>query len=168
MNKKTLSYNDYYGSIECEVDEGILHGKILHVRDLITYESDSLPGLKKEFEAAVDDYLETCKALGRNPDKPYSGTFNVRIGLDLHRDLAVYSANREKSLNLVVTEAIRAKLNPKVDELHVNHDHNVHHEHEIKVTEVSSSSSISNFDLTTMENEWQISPPTKKSFQKQH
>jgi len=125
MNNKTFNYNGYYGSIDFDLDERILHGKILHIRDLVTYEAESVEELEKEFIAAVDDYLETCAELGKDPDKPYTGSFNVRIECELHRQLAILAANQGKKLNQVVLEAVRAKLNPKVDEVHVNHDHNV-------------------------------------------
>ena len=166
MTKKTYSYKGYYGSVENDLEGLVLHGRILHVSDLITYESDSLSGLKKEFEAAVDDYLETCVSLGKHPDKPYTGSFNIRTTPDLHREAAVYAANNGKTLNLVVNEAIRAKLNPKVDELRVNHDHNVHHDHNIKLDVTSSSTS--DFDLKTSEDLWQLVTKPKEASQKQH
>jgi len=156
MSDKTLKYKDYYGSIECDLEEGIIHGKVLHVRDLVTYEADSIPNLKKEFEFAVDDYLETCKSLGKEPNKPYSGSFNVRIGPEWHRKLAIYAANQEKNLNKVVLEAIRAKLNPKVDHVHINHDHNhnIHHEHVVKLESSMSNTSEFNYESIQTETIW--------------
>jgi len=125
MTDNTIKYNGYCGSIVIDLDDGIMHGKILHIRDLVTFEAESVDKLKEEFKAAVDDYLETCAELGKDPDKPYTGSFNVRIGPEFHRELAILAANQGKKLNQVVLEAVRAKLNPKVDEVHVNHDHEV-------------------------------------------
>lgn len=125
MTDKTIKYNGYCGSIVVDLEGGIMHGKILHIRDLVTFEAESVDKLKGEFKAAVDDYLDTCTELNKDPGKPYTGSFNVRIGPELHRGLAILAANQGKKLNQVVLEAVRAKLNPKVDEVHVNHDHEV-------------------------------------------
>ena len=56
---KMLKYKGYFGSVETSLDDMVLHGKIECIADVITYEADSLPGLKEAFEEAVDDYLET-------------------------------------------------------------------------------------------------------------
>jgi predicted HicB family RNase H-like nuclease len=50
-------------------------------------------GLRREFRTSVDDYLEFCSELGREPERPYSGRFVVRIDPDLHRD-AAWTAHR--------------------------------------------------------------------------
>ena len=55
------------------------------INDLIMFEGTSVKELKKAFHEAVDDYLETCKEMGRAPHK---GSFNVRIPSDLHRKAA--------------------------------------------------------------------------------
>jgi len=168
MTDKTLKYKNYFGSIECDLEEGVLHGKILHVRDLITYESETLQGLQGEFTAAVDDYVETCSILGKTPDKPYTGSFNTRIGPDLHYAAAVYAANNGKSLNQVMLEAVRAKLNPKVDEVHVNHDHNIHHEHIVKLEDAAGISAVNKLDFDISEEQWPFSENLKTSFQEHH
>ncbi|XTD39774.1 type II toxin-antitoxin system HicB family antitoxin [Citrobacter murliniae] len=75
-----LKYKGYFGSVEFSLEDRVLHGKIQCVNDLVTYEAENLDGLQLAFEEAVDDYLDTCKALNKEPEKPMSGTFNVRIG----------------------------------------------------------------------------------------
>lgn len=60
-----LKYKDYEGTAELDMTRGVCRGKILFIADLVTYESESPAGLQKEFESAVDDYLETCVALGK-------------------------------------------------------------------------------------------------------
>ena len=54
-------------------DDGTLFGKVAYIRDLITYEADTLPKLVKEFHQSVDAYLEDCEELGKVPDTPYQG-----------------------------------------------------------------------------------------------
>lgn len=66
----TLKHKDYEGTAELDAARGVYRGRVLFINDLVTYESSSLPDLQKEFELAVDDYLETCARLGREPRTP--------------------------------------------------------------------------------------------------
>lgn len=79
-----LIYKDYEGTAELEVARGFCRGKISFIDDLVTYESTSIAKLQKEFEAAVDDYLKTCAALGKEPQRPIRTNEKVR----LHREEA--------------------------------------------------------------------------------
>ena len=74
-----LKYKDYLGSVEFDGARMTLRGKLLFITDLVTFETVSVPEIQKEFEAAVDDYLQTCAALGREPHKTFSDIFNVCI-----------------------------------------------------------------------------------------
>ncbi|MBW9464282.1 MULTISPECIES: type II toxin-antitoxin system HicB family antitoxin [Kluyvera] len=105
-----LKYKGYFGSVEFSLEDGVLHGKVQCVNDLVTYEAESLDGLKGAFEEAVDDYLDTCKILNKDPEKPMSGTFNVRIGSDLHKKAYLAACADGKSLNDYVKTAIEEKV----------------------------------------------------------
>ena len=65
-----LKYKDYEGTTEIDMDRQVCWGKILFISDLVTYQADSPKQLQYEFEAAVDDYIETCEEFGRPPQKP--------------------------------------------------------------------------------------------------
>jgi predicted HicB family RNase H-like nuclease len=103
-----LEYKGYYGTIEPQVEHGTLYGKIGFIRDLVTFEAATLPTLEKEFKKSVDEYLKDCKALGKAPDKPFKGSFNVRVSPELHRQAAL--AVHGKNLNAFVAEAIKEKI----------------------------------------------------------
>ena len=105
--KNTLSYMGYFGSVEFSDEDDVFHGRIIGINDHITYEGNCVKSLRKDFISAVDEYIETCAELGKEPEKAYKGSFNVRIEPALHRQLAVYSLSRGKSLNSAVEEAIR-------------------------------------------------------------
>lgn len=105
--KNTIYYKGYYGSVEFSSEDDVFFGKIIGINDHITYEGDSVKALHHDFEEAVDEYLETCSQLGKEPEKAYKGTFNVRITPLLHRQLAVFSSIHGKTLNAVIEEAIR-------------------------------------------------------------
>ncbi|MBB2426249.1 MULTISPECIES: type II toxin-antitoxin system HicB family antitoxin [Escherichia] len=108
-----LSYKGYFGSIEVSLEDNILHGKIQCVNDVVTYEAETLDGLRAAFEEAVTDYLDTCKQLGKSPDKPMSGTFNIRIGRDLHKKAFLAAMADKTTLNDYVRKAIEEKIADK-------------------------------------------------------
>ncbi|MEI8326181.1 MAG: toxin-antitoxin system HicB family antitoxin, partial [Betaproteobacteria bacterium] len=80
-----LTHKGFTGSCEVSLEDGCLVGRVLFIDDIVTYEGETVPDLKANFEAAVDRYLAYCKRTGKAANKPYSGTFNVRVGADLHR-----------------------------------------------------------------------------------
>jgi predicted HicB family RNase H-like nuclease len=43
---------------------------------------------------------------GRAPEQPFSGSFNVRAGTDLHRHAVLLAKERGTTLNRVVSEAL--------------------------------------------------------------
>ncbi|MCF7747362.1 toxin-antitoxin system HicB family antitoxin [Sulfitobacter sp. M39] len=96
---KTMNYKGYLGSIEVDTKENILYGKLLHIRDLVNYESESAAGLEVEFQTAVDEYLEDSKNNGIEADKPFKGSFNVRVSPELHRELAASAKKADTTLN---------------------------------------------------------------------
>lgn len=94
----TLTYKDYIGSVSFAAEDEIFYGKIEHINDLITFESDNAHGLKKAFEEAVDDYVAFCEAKGLTPNKPFKGSFNVRVNPSLHK--LAYQKAMEKGITL--------------------------------------------------------------------
>ena len=105
--KNTMSYKGYYGSVEFSDDDSVFFGRIIGINDRITYEGDNVIDLRTDFKNAVDEYLETCSELKKEPEKTYKGTFNVRITPSLHRKLAIYSISCGKTMNAAVEEAIK-------------------------------------------------------------
>ena len=105
-----MEYRDYIGSVNYSGEDDVFHGKLEGIRDLVTYEGTDVAGLKQSFREAVDDYLETCKAQAKTPDTAYRGTFNVRVGPELHKRAAVFAAEHRKKLNAIVSEALEEYL----------------------------------------------------------
>ena len=66
---KTLTYKSFTGSAEIDVEAGICFGRVLFINDLISYQSDTPRDLQSEFETAVEDYLETCDAISKEPEQ---------------------------------------------------------------------------------------------------
>lgn len=110
-----LQYKDYYASVHFSSEDEVFFGKILGINDLVNFEGASVKELKKAFHEAVDDYLETCEQVGKEPNKTYKGTFNVRIPTYLHKEAAVFAAINNVSLNDFIKTAINYALIHKQD-----------------------------------------------------
>ncbi len=106
----TLEYKGYVGTIEYSEPDEVFHGRVLGIRSLLSYEGETPKELKEDFRDMIEDYLLTCKEEGTPIEVPYKGTFNVRLGQDLHREAAIYAINHDQTLNRFVADAIREKL----------------------------------------------------------
>ncbi|MGS2718272.1 type II toxin-antitoxin system HicB family antitoxin [Eionea flava] len=103
-----IKYKGYLGTVEYSQEDQCLYGKVAYIRDLVNYEAESATGLEAAFQEAVDSYLDECEKLGKAPNIPFKGSFNVRTGPDLHRAAVVHA--KEQSLNAFVCEAIKEKI----------------------------------------------------------
>lgn len=105
-----FQYKEYIGSISYDLEEEVLYGQIEFINDLVTYEGETIKELHENFLNAIKDYIETCETVGKEPNRPYSGTFNIRIGPELHRKLAVKAKLEDVSINEEVKSSIEARL----------------------------------------------------------
>jgi predicted HicB family RNase H-like nuclease len=105
-----MNYRDYLGSVEFDEDERIFHGKLEFIRALVSYEAGDAEALIQAFHDAVDDYLAQCKEQGVPAERPLKGSFNVRVGPDLHRRAVIAAAHAGVSLNAFTTRALEAAL----------------------------------------------------------
>lgn len=108
--KNVLEHKGYTGSVEFSNTDETFFGKIVGIRDLVTFEADSVVKLKKAFKEAVEDYITTCKELGKDPDKEYKGSFNVRLKPKIHRLAAIKSATLKMSLNQFVEKVLEKEI----------------------------------------------------------
>ena len=105
MKKNILEYKGYHTVIEFDAETFLLHGKIEGIKDFVNFESQDPRKVEQEFRTAVDDYLEFCRVMGKEPDKEYKGTFNIRIQPELHKQLALLASRNGESLNAIVEKA---------------------------------------------------------------
>jgi len=111
-----MEYKGYLGSVEYDAQAKIFHGDIINTRDVITFQGTTVKEIEKAFKDSIDDYVAWCKEDGIEPEKPYSGKFNVRLPPELHRHIAVLAKKRKLSLNSFVEKAI----NDEITLLHEN------------------------------------------------
>ena len=103
----TIEYKGYLGRVEFSEEDGLFYGKVMGIRSLISYEGETAKELLEDFHGAVDDYLETCVAEGKQPEVAYKGSFNVRISPELHKRLVVYATAHQMSLNSYIEETLK-------------------------------------------------------------
>lgn len=103
-----MEYKGYMGRVVYDDEAGLFCGEVIHTRDVITFEGESVPELRQAFRDSVDDYLAFCAERGEAPDKPYSGQFVTRITPELHRQASTAAALAGQSLNAWVAEILAA------------------------------------------------------------
>jgi len=101
-----MTYKGYTGVVEFDDDARIFHGEVFGLKDIITFQGESVTELEKAMAESIDFYLEWCAERGKNPDKPFSGKFLVRTDPEVHSKAVVAATRMGLSLNKYVEKAI--------------------------------------------------------------
>jgi predicted HicB family RNase H-like nuclease len=108
---KAMSYKGYSARVEFDADDEVFAGRIAGIGDVVGFHAKSVPDLIEAFHEAVDDYIDTCARVGKDPQKPYSGNMMLRVGPEVHSKAALAAELSGKSLNQwseeVLAEAAR-------------------------------------------------------------
>lgn len=105
-----MNYKGYLGNVEYDDENRVFTGNVINTRTVITFHGKSVDELEEEFKASVDDYLQWCKEDGIEPEKPYSGKFNVRFTPELHRRAAIAAKLLGISLNAFLEKSVEDEL----------------------------------------------------------
>jgi predicted HicB family RNase H-like nuclease len=105
-----MEYKGYSAKVEFDSDANIFHGEVINLRDVITFEGETVKELKQAFQDSVDDYLDFCAQQGEVPEKPYSGKFVIRVEPELHKNITIEARKAGKSLNVWISDAIYKAL----------------------------------------------------------
>ena len=101
-----IEYRGYTGVFEYDPDIESFHGRVVGLADVISFYGKSINELKSEMATSVDIYLDSCAQDGVDPNRPYSGRFNVRLDPDKHRAVAAVAAAAGRSMNDWVAETL--------------------------------------------------------------
>ena len=107
MSKNYLKYKKYIGTVQFDAEDCILHGHVLGINDVISFEGSSVAELEQDFKAAIDDYFETCRKISKEPEKPFKGAFNLRLDPSLHEILVTGALSEGKTLNAFVKDVLQ-------------------------------------------------------------
>ncbi|PSB09810.1 toxin-antitoxin system HicB family antitoxin [Pleurocapsa sp. CCALA 161] len=105
-----MNYKGYEAVVEFDDEDRLFVGRVINTRDVIVFDGLSVDELEQSFQAVIDEYLEDCESLGKTPDKPFSGRFNLRISSELHRKAATKAIQEGVSLNTLVEQALQKIL----------------------------------------------------------
>lgn len=106
----TMEYKDYIAKIEYSSEDKCFFGKLEMIDDLVTFEATTVEELEQNFKNSVDDYMQTCKELGREPQKTYKGVFNVRIDPELHKNIYKEALKAGVSLNSFISQVLSNQI----------------------------------------------------------
>ena len=95
----TMTYKGYSARIEYDDDDGIFTGRLAGIRDGVGFHADTVEALRDAFREAVEDYIETCARIGKQPQKAFSGQVMFRVDPEVHRKAALAADLAGKSLN---------------------------------------------------------------------
>lgn len=62
-----LGHKGYFGSVDLSALDHVFYGQVVGIKDLVSYEGNSMDGLKKAFVAGLEDHLQHC---GDHQGKP--------------------------------------------------------------------------------------------------
>lgn len=113
-----LEYKGYYGSVQCDIDSNVIFGKLEWINDLVTYEADTISEIKRAFEESVDEYIVFCQEKGKEPERAFKGSFNVRISPANHRKAAIAAYKLGMNLNQFVEMSIVEKISNCSEDVH--------------------------------------------------
>jgi predicted HicB family RNase H-like nuclease len=108
--KDSMEYNGYFGSVHYNDDDKVFYGKLEFIRGLVSYEGTDVISLRTAFEEAVNDYLEFCKETGKQPEKPFKGSFNLRLDPELHKRLVSKAMSEGKTLNTFIKNLLQRAI----------------------------------------------------------
>ncbi len=101
-------YLGYMGSATYDAEDGVFGGRVLGIEDIIHFEGTTPEEVAEAFRGSVDDYLNHCRRRGKEPNKPFSGKFSLRMPAQMHRQLSMLAETRQTSLNALVLTAIES------------------------------------------------------------
>ncbi len=105
-----MHYKGYTAKVDYDDTVKTFHGRVLGIKDVVTFEGATVKELEKEFYVSVDTYLDFCKSRGVKPGKPYSGEFRLRLDPNLHRELALAAELAGDSLNAFIAKCLRESI----------------------------------------------------------
>ncbi|MEL6931264.1 MAG: type II toxin-antitoxin system HicB family antitoxin [Cyanobacteria bacterium J06600_6] len=105
-----MEHKGYEAVIEYDEVDRLFFGRVINTRDVISFDGETVDELQQSFEAVIDEYLEDCKQEGKEPDKAYSGQFNLRISPELHRQISIEAKKKNLSLNSFVEQALNKSV----------------------------------------------------------
>ena len=106
----TINYKGYIARVEYSADDEVFVGRVVGLRDIITFHGETVKELKEQMKEMIEFYLDVCKKKGKKPQKTYSGKVFLRVDPELHAKIAEAAESKGKSINEFGTEVFTKVL----------------------------------------------------------
>lgn len=101
-----LTYKSYTAQLEVDIEAGVIFGRVIDIKDVLTFQGNTVEEARQEFHDTIDDYLEWCEELGKEPNKPFSGKLPFRTTPEHHRKIFLAATKSGKSINSWMEEVL--------------------------------------------------------------
>ena len=101
-----FTYKGYSAKVEVDDEAGIIFGTVLDINDAITFQAKTVEQARQEFQNSVDDYLEFCQELGREPERPFSGEVPYLTSPETHQKIFRAAKKAGKTMNVWMDEIL--------------------------------------------------------------
>ncbi|RJP73190.1 MAG: type II toxin-antitoxin system HicB family antitoxin [Ignavibacteriales bacterium] len=105
-----MKYKGYQGYIEFDEEAEIFHGKVIGIKDVITFQGNDVAKLKQAFKDSINDYLDFCKQRGEEPDKPFQGKLDLKLPKDLYDKILIAATRSGKNVNTWITRQLERAI----------------------------------------------------------
>ena len=101
-----IEYKGYIGQVNFDNDASILHGEVLNIQDVITFQGKTVDEIRQAFQESIDDYLDFCAERGEQPNTPFSGIINLPLSQDLYRKVSQVATEAGKGIQSWIIDTI--------------------------------------------------------------
>lgn len=101
-----IEHGEYIARVEYDPEDEVFHGEVQNLRDVVSFQGRSVKELRKAFADSITFYEETCHTHGKEPERPLSGKFLVRVPPESHRAIVGAASRESKSVNAWVRETL--------------------------------------------------------------
>lgn len=113
MSGNIMNYRGYPAKVEYSDEDGCLVGRVLGIRDIIGFHGDSVGEAEKDFHAAIDFYLASCKRRGKEPNRPEYEDIPLAIPAEIYSGISLMAETSGKTVNATVIGILQAALPAK-------------------------------------------------------
>lgn len=116
MSQILRPYKGYIARIEIDVDAQLLHGRVIGLKDVISFSGLTVEEATRSFHNAIDSYLAFCNQMKVSPEKTFSGKISFRPDPETHRLIALAAQLEGKSVNAWMTEVLEEAAQETLEE----------------------------------------------------
>ena len=113
-----VMYKGYTGNLSIDVEAALLHGRIVNLTDVVTFQGSTVEEARRAFHDSVDDYLTYCEELGQEPERPFSGKLLLRTTPERHHRIFIAASLQGKSVNAWIDDVISQAADRIVQDHH--------------------------------------------------